>query len=86
MAKRFPYEFCVAGSDPVALTDRHDKHAAVVNFTDLWFDPARLMVFDPETGENLTWDAEAAKTIDQENEADRKASLERAQARERASA
>lgn len=53
---------------------------------ELWFDPERLMVFDPETGENLTWDAEAAKTIDQENEADRKASLERAQARERASA
>ena len=52
----------------------------------LWFDPARMMVFDPETGENLTWDAEAAKTIDQENEADRKASLERAQAREKARA
>ncbi|KQR12273.1 ABC transporter ATP-binding protein [Cellulomonas sp. Leaf334] len=52
----------------------------------LWFDPARMMVFDPETGENLTWDADAAKTIDQENEADRKASLERAQARERANA
>ena len=52
----------------------------------LWFDPARMMVFDPETGENLTWDAESAKTIDQENEADRKASLERAQAREKANA
>ena len=45
-----------------------------------------MMVFDPETGENLTWDAESAKTIDQENEADRKASLERAQAREKANA
>ncbi|KQT02392.1 ABC transporter ATP-binding protein [Cellulomonas sp. Leaf395] len=52
----------------------------------LWFDPARMMVFDPETGENLTWDAEAAKTVDEENEADRKASLERAQAREKARA
>ena len=52
----------------------------------LWFDADRLMVFDPETGENLTWDAEAAKSIDQENEADRKASLERAQAREKSRA
>ena len=52
----------------------------------LWFDADRLMVFDPETGENLTWDADAARTIDQENEADRKASLERAQAREKARA
>jgi multiple sugar transport system ATP-binding protein len=52
----------------------------------LWFDADRLMVFDPETGENLTWDGDAATAIDQENEADRKASLERAQAREKASA
>ncbi|WP_421742267.1 ABC transporter ATP-binding protein [Cellulomonas sp.] len=52
----------------------------------LWFDADRLMVFDPETGENLTWDADAATSIDQENEADRKASLERAQAREKANA
>ncbi len=52
----------------------------------LWFDPAKMMVFDPETGENLTWDGSAAETIDRENEADRKASLERAQAREKARA
>ncbi|WP_315095275.1 sn-glycerol-3-phosphate ABC transporter ATP-binding protein UgpC [uncultured Cellulomonas sp.] len=52
----------------------------------LWFDADRLMVFDPETGENLTWDADAATSIDRENEADRKASLERAQAREKATA
>ncbi|WP_149202283.1 ABC transporter ATP-binding protein [Actinotalea subterranea] len=50
---------------------------------ELWFDPARLMVFDPETGENLTRDDDAAARIDEENEADRRASLERAQARER---
>ncbi|WP_250445289.1 ABC transporter ATP-binding protein [Actinotalea sp. C106] len=49
----------------------------------LWFDPARLMVFDPETGENLTRDEEAVVRIEEENEADRKAALERAQAREK---
>ena len=53
---------------------------------DLWFDPARMMVFDPESGENLTWDGAAAEALDRENEADRKASLERAQAREKARA
>ncbi|WP_456844315.1 ABC transporter ATP-binding protein [Cellulomonas sp. P5_C6] len=52
----------------------------------LWFDPARMMVFDPESGENLTWDGAAAEALDRENEADRKASLERAQAREKARA
>ncbi len=49
----------------------------------LWFDPAKLLVFDPETGENLTFDADRAREIDEQNEADRKASLERAQAREK---
>jgi multiple sugar transport system ATP-binding protein len=52
----------------------------------LWFDPARAMIFDPESGENLTWSEDAARTIDAENEADRKASLERAHAREAATA
>ena len=52
----------------------------------LWFDPARAMIFDPESGDNLSWDEDAARAIDQENEADRKASLERAQAREAAHA
>ncbi|WP_028047380.1 ABC transporter ATP-binding protein [Cellulomonas sp. URHE0023] len=52
----------------------------------LWFDPARAMIFDPESGENLTWSADDARRIDEENEADRKASLERAHAREAASA
>ncbi len=48
----------------------------------LWFDPARLMVFDPESGENLTRDDDAAERIDRENEELRRASLERAQRRE----
>lgn len=52
----------------------------------LWFDPARVMVFDPESGENLTWDGDAARTIDETNEQDRKASLERAHQREAAAA
>ena len=52
----------------------------------IWFDPAKAMVFDPETGENLTFDADAAKEIDAQNEVDRKASLERAHAREAAAA
>ncbi|MBT0992833.1 sn-glycerol-3-phosphate ABC transporter ATP-binding protein UgpC [Cellulomonas sp. DKR-3] len=49
----------------------------------LSFDPAKMMVFDPESGDNLTFDEDAARTIDEQNEADRKASLERAQAREK---
>lgn len=49
---------------------------------ELWFDPARMLVFDPETGENLTRDEDMARKIDEENEEDRKAALERAQARE----
>ncbi len=45
---------------------------------DLWFEPRRLLVFDPESGENLTYDDEAAKRIDAETEEDRRAALERA--------
>ncbi|VTR77614.1 ABC transporter ATP-binding protein [Cellulomonas hominis] len=45
----------------------------------LWFDPRRLLVFDPESGENLTYDDEAAQRIDAETEEDRRAALERAQ-------
>jgi multiple sugar transport system ATP-binding protein len=52
----------------------------------LWFDPAKLMVFDPESGENLTYDPAAVKEIDQQNEENRRASLERAKAREKAKA
>jgi multiple sugar transport system ATP-binding protein len=50
----------------------------------LWFDPARLLVFDPETGANLTRDEDAAREIDERNEKVRRASLERAQRREQA--
>ncbi|WP_426594557.1 ABC transporter ATP-binding protein [Cellulomonas sp. McL0617] len=52
----------------------------------LWFDPARAMIFDPESGDNLSWNSDEARRIDEENEADRKASLQRAHARESASA
>ncbi len=48
----------------------------------LWFDPARMMIFDPESGDNLTHDADAARRIDEENEQDRRSSLERAHERE----
>ena len=50
----------------------------------LWFDPARLLVFDPESGANLTRDEDAAREIDERNEKVRRASLERAQHRDRA--
>lgn len=48
----------------------------------LWFDPSRMMIFDPESGENLTHDGEAARRIDEESEQDRRSSLERAHQRE----
>ncbi|MBI9115217.1 ABC transporter ATP-binding protein [Sanguibacter suaedae] len=54
--------------------------------TTLWFDPARMLVFDPETGVNLTRDDEVAARIDVENDEDRKASLARSQEREKAKA
>jgi multiple sugar transport system ATP-binding protein len=47
----------------------------------LWFDPAKMLVFDPETTENLTYDEAEATRLDEENEADRKASIERARSR-----
>ncbi|MFB9954644.1 ABC transporter ATP-binding protein [Cellulomonas denverensis] len=45
---------------------------------ELWFDPRRLMIFDPESGENLTYDDSEASRIDGETEEDRRAALERA--------
>ena len=48
----------------------------------LWFDPVRLLVFDPETGANLTRDEDVAREIDEGNEKARKASIERARQRE----
>jgi multiple sugar transport system ATP-binding protein len=50
----------------------------------LWFDPEKILVFDPESGENLTFDEAEARGIDEQNEQDRKASLARAHAREAA--
>ena len=52
----------------------------------LWFDQGRMMVFDPESGENLTRDDGLARRIDEENEEERRSSLERAQQREARSA
>ena len=49
---------------------------------DLWFDPAKVMVFDPETGENLTRDPENAKRLAAESEAARKRALDRAKAQQ----
>jgi len=50
---------------------------------ELWFDPARLLVFDPETGANLTRDEDTAREIDERKQKVRRASPERAQRRER---
>ena len=49
---------------------------------ELWFDPRRLLVFDPESGANLTRDEDTAREIDERNEKARRASLERAQRRD----
>lgn len=46
--------------------------------TKLWFDPEKMMIFDPESSENLTRDDDEAARLDSENEEDRRASLERA--------
>ncbi|MCC2307068.1 ABC transporter ATP-binding protein [Cellulomonas chengniuliangii] len=47
----------------------------------LWFDPARMLVFDPESWTNLTYDEDAARVLDEQNEQDRRAALDRAAAR-----
>ncbi|MHA7133937.1 ABC transporter ATP-binding protein [Oerskovia turbata] len=54
--------------------------------TGLWFDPDKMMIFDPETGENLTHDQDEVDRLDRENEEDRRASLERAHAAAEATA
>lgn len=48
---------------------------------ELWFDPARLLVFDPETGDNLTYDEEAARKADEDSVEERRRATERAQKR-----
>jgi multiple sugar transport system ATP-binding protein len=52
----------------------------------LWFDPSRMMIFDPESGENLTYDTDTARRIDEESEQDRKSALQRAHDRREAKA
>ncbi len=47
----------------------------------LWFDPSRLLLFDPATGENLTYDGEAAAAADEESVEERRRATERAQRR-----
>ncbi|NUL59095.1 ABC transporter ATP-binding protein [Brevibacterium luteolum] len=49
---------------------------------ELWFNPADVMVFNPETGENLTRDEDRAREIGQRVEEQRKRALERAQSEE----
>ena len=44
----------------------------------LWFDPRRMHLFDPETGENLTRDEDEAKRIQEDTEKLRQTSLDRA--------
>ncbi|MFC8191747.1 ABC transporter ATP-binding protein [Cellulomonas sp. NPDC057328] len=59
-----------------------ESHVRDGDVAELWFDPSRLMVFDPETGDNLTYDEEAARAADAESESERARALERAQRRE----
>jgi multiple sugar transport system ATP-binding protein len=49
----------------------------------LWFDPRRMHLFDPETGENLTRNEDEARRIQEENERLRQESLARAQRADR---
>ena len=48
---------------------------------ELWFDPAKLHMFDPETGDNLTRSPERAEEIEQEAVEQRKRAMERARKR-----
>ncbi|UNX55635.1 sn-glycerol-3-phosphate ABC transporter ATP-binding protein UgpC [Georgenia sp. TF02-10] len=45
---------------------------------ELWFDPASLHVFDPESGENLTRDEARAEELERDAQEQRKRALERA--------
>ncbi|GAA4357473.1 ABC transporter ATP-binding protein [Angustibacter luteus] len=54
--------------------------------TDLWVDPRRVHVFDPESGDSLTRDEERAKQIGEDNETERKRQLERSREQEAAAA
>ncbi|MEE6297266.1 ABC transporter ATP-binding protein [Georgenia wangjunii] len=48
---------------------------------ELWFDPALLHVFDPESGDNLTRDQEKADRLEDEAKEQRRRALERARKR-----
>ena len=48
---------------------------------ELWFDPASMHVFDPETGDNLTRNPERATELDEEAKQQRQRALERAKKR-----
>ena len=61
----------VAALDPSTAVAEGDE-------VQLWFDPAKVMVFDPETGENLTRDPENAQRLAEASEAARRRALERA--------
>ena len=52
----------------------------------LYFDPALMHVFDPESGKNYTRNEEKAQQIAQESEEDRKRALKRARDRDEAAA
>ncbi|MDD9208116.1 sn-glycerol-3-phosphate ABC transporter ATP-binding protein UgpC [Georgenia sp. 10Sc9-8] len=48
---------------------------------DLWFDPSKLHMFDPETGDNLTRSQERAEVIEDEAVEQRRRAMERARKR-----
>ena len=48
------------------------------DLAELWFDPASMHVFDPETGDNLTRDEERAEQLEEEAREMRTRALERA--------
>jgi len=58
-----------------------ESHVRDGDVAALWFDPARLLVFDPGTGENLTYDEESARRSDAESVEDRRRATERARTR-----
>ncbi|ADG73870.1 ABC transporter related protein [Cellulomonas flavigena DSM 20109] len=58
-----------------------ESHARDGDVAELWFDPSRLLVFDPETGDNLTFDEEAARKADEDSVEERKRATERARKR-----
>ena len=58
-----------------------ESHARDGDVAELWFDPSRLLVFDPGTGDNLTYDEAAARTADEDSVEERKRATERARKR-----